>query len=422
MAVGAAVQEPGQVGWGWAVVLDSCLDTGRVNGRVNDPKSSHSNLRLLRTAVVAVGRPPLDLESLHFSHADAFVEVGRRVQVDGNPAGNIVLAVVPGVTVELVDDQFTVPADACRDAETMIETIARLLALRHRTSYSISSPMPFVGFASDDSHEVLALEGKRFAGSVMSGIGPFADDGPDIGEGRILAGLQDRLDGVALLTETLRQDNALGKYRDLIRLFERAFAVGVGSLTQHLVPFLTDPACPHGFTKREVHRWVDARAKASHADRRPDFLLEADARPWVERMTEAGYDVLLNKAEWQMPTAARRDLWKPTSGSLNAEAGLFMTKGHGGTIRYQFLDGFEAYPLMLAGPVDALLPDGVWLEGGEDGGELRRIDTTTRAGIPGLTTAPPACQRGSHEPSVPFDSQELALGQGGGRTADRGWW
>jgi len=69
---------------------------------------------------------------------------------------------------------------------------------------------------------------------------------------------------------------------------------------------------------------------------------------------------------------------KPRSGSLNAEAGLFMTQGHGGTITFQFLDGFEAYPLMLAGPVDVLLPDGVWLEGGKDGGILRRIDTLTR--------------------------------------------
>jgi hypothetical protein len=353
--------------------IDAGVDTGFMIARIVP------SLRLLRAAVVSVGSPPIELESTHLGRGDAFVQSGRAVRVDGDPVGNIVLAVVPVESFDLGKETFDVPADARRDAETMIETLARLLALRHRTNHSISSPMPFIGFASDDPRELASLEGKRFAGSVLSGIGPGGQGGPDTTDPKILAGLQDRLDGVALLAEALSHGNALGRYHELIRLFERAFARKAGSLGPHLVPFLMDKASPHGFTKKEIHRWVEARPKASHADHRPEFLLEADVRPWMQRMVEAGYDVLLNKADWHGPATGRRDLWRPPAGSLDAESGLFMTQGHETTLLMQFLDGFGAYPLLLAGPIDSLLPDGLWLEGGKDGGELRMIERPREA-------------------------------------------
>lgn len=339
----------------------------------------NTQLRLMRAAVVGVGNPPIEVENIHLGRDAAFVETGRPVQVDGDPIGSVVVAGVPVGFVDLGDGTFEVPADARRDAETMIETLARLLAIRHRMSHSISSPMPFIGFASDHSSDLASLEGKHFAGPVMSGIGPWAGEGPDFSDPKILSGLQDRLDGVALLAEALSHRNALGRYHELIRLFERAFARKAGALGPFLVPFLMDDASPHGFTKKEIHRWVEARPKASHADHRPEFLLEADLRPWVQRMIEAGYEILLNKAVWQAPATGRRNLWRPTAGSLNAKSDLFVTESHDAMLHFQFLDGFGSYPLLLAGPIDALLPDGVWLEGGEDGGELRRIEAAGAA-------------------------------------------
>jgi hypothetical protein len=44
----------------------------------------------------------------------------------------------------------------------------------------------------------------------------------------------------------------------------------------------------------------------------------------------------------------------------NAKSDIFVTEGHDATLQVQFLDGFGAYTLLFAGPIDALLPDGVW--------------------------------------------------------------
>jgi hypothetical protein len=182
------------------------------------------------------------------------------------------------------------------------------------------------------------------------------------------------MDGIALLAEGLDHGNALGRYKEFIRLLEQAFASKAGpGLTQFLVPFLTDSECPHGFAKREIHTWVDARPKAAHADHRPTFLLEGDVRPWINRMEEAAYDVLLNKAEWRAPSSDRRDVWRPVTGSMDGSSGIFVSLGAAASLSMQVLDGFRSYPLLLAGPLESALRAGVWVYGSDTGGVLRGI-------------------------------------------------
>lgn len=190
--------------------------------------------------------------------------------------------------------------------------------------------------------------------------------------------LAERLDGVALLTEALNHRNALGRYHELVRLFERAFHLGPYGLFASLVPFLTDSAAPHGFTEQEIHVWINARPEATHADRRPTYVLEADVRPWIARMLEAAFDVLLNKADWRQPTTTRRNRWRPAAGSSDPNAGMFLTQGREASLEFQILDGFKAYPLMLAGPVESILPAGVWLDGDADGGKLKTNESDVR--------------------------------------------
>jgi hypothetical protein len=88
-------------------------------------------------------------------------------------------------------------------------------------------------------------------------------------------------------------------------------------------------------------------------------------------MQNAGYEVLLNKKNWRNPSSERRDLWRPTTGSTGTGSNLFITRGASAALTFEPLDGYESYPLVLAGPVDEVLPRAAWLMGGTDDGCLK---------------------------------------------------
>jgi hypothetical protein len=185
------------------------------------------------------------------------------------------------------------------------------------------------------------------------------------------------------LAEALNNQAPIGRYLQLMRLFERAFATGPHELTQPLATLLGP--CGQGFELAEVQQWTSARGPAAHADRREEFFLSADLHGFMLRMLQAGYDVLLNKADWRSKSSERRQAWRLNSGSNDASSGIFITKGAGASLVFQVLDGFAGYPLMLAGAVDAVLPPGVWLNGGANGGTLRRNEASEMQPSAGLT-------------------------------------
>lgn len=82
-----------------------------------------------------------------------------------------------------------------------------------------------------------------------------------------------------------------------MRVFKRAFRLGPFDLIDPLAEFLAPGHV--GYTHEEVRRWIELRQPATHADRRPYFVLERDVQPVVERMIQAAYDVLFNKKIWQ---------------------------------------------------------------------------------------------------------------------------
>jgi hypothetical protein len=165
----------------------------------------------------------------------------------------------------------------------------------------------------------------------------------------VLTDLNDRPDGVALMVEALAQDHALGRFRDFIRVFERAFARPAKTLTDPVVAFL-DPRL--GYTDAEVKLWFEQyRDPATHADARNDFALEADAQPFIDRMEQAAMDVLMNKRDWRDPSADRRSTWIPMAGTSGPGGDIFVTKGSAGSIQARILDPYGAYPMDLAGVI-----------------------------------------------------------------------
>lgn len=316
---------------------------------------------MLRAAVVTVGQPHVHFE-LELGRGDARCATVREVTLDGAPLGTVIISMVPLSNPPPAAPQpIEIDEDARKAAEELVEVATRLRALEMRTTHSIASPIPCLAVWCEDPKALKGLDGRAvnldiFAASPQGsgGVGLVSRDDSHFDL------IQDRIDGLALLTEALNARSPLGQYGQLMRLFERAFHRSPGKVEAILNTFLAG-ATYHNFECDEIHAWVNARGPAIHADRREEFLLDSDVRPLLPRMFEAGYDLLLNKTHWRSPSVDRRDAWKPVAGSANHHSGIFLTAGADASLRLQMLDPFAAYPLLVAGPIDPVLPRAAWL-------------------------------------------------------------
>jgi hypothetical protein len=173
----------------------------------------------------------------------------------------------------------------------------------------------------------------------------------------LLQGLGDRLDGLQALATLLSQTHPLGRYREAVRFFEMAFARPITALDKKLAQFLTSGRL--GYTRQEVVRWIEPRHGSVHGDRTPapQLVWDADVAQFMDRIEQAVYDALFNKKDWRNPSHARRDLWRPVSGTADPNNGVFVTQGHGGVMSVQLLDGFGAYPHDLSANLMSRPPD-----------------------------------------------------------------
>lgn len=242
--------------------------------------------------------------------------------------------------------------------EAVIETIANLISVSEQAERHISSPTPYIALVPDDEAS------KSFLDDANGFLSPTSMPIDMVAKHRIeltnkLDQLVDRLDGVALLAESLTHTHPTGKFHEFIRLFERAFRLSGKQLTEPLSRFLVTSK-NFGYTSDEVSRWIELRDPATHADQRNVFILESDVSPVVWRMEQAAYDILFNKAEWRSPTTERRELFEPLAGTNSATGGFFGTQGMAGVaIESRLYDEFRAYPLDLTAGLNRL-PDGWW--------------------------------------------------------------
>lgn len=236
------------------------------------------------------------------SHGSTEVDSGIRLIVSGSAP----LAEPPDLDHA---GRVVVPPGAQRACEQAIESAANLLAVGQGTPRTISSPVPCVALIreSDEDRDWLS----RVPGFAL----PKCEEqtawfGHDLNVFEHLEVLSDRLDGVSLLAEAISQAHLAGRFRDLIRVFERAFARSSAALVKPLATFLHIPL--YGYTEAEVRNWLlDVRHPLTHADKGNAFLIERDVRPILRRVEEAAYEVLLNKRNWRKPDSAREVRWTP---------------------------------------------------------------------------------------------------------------
>lgn len=156
--------------------------------------------------------------------------------------------------------------------------------------------------------------------------------------------LSDRPDGVRLLAEALSSTHPTGRFRELCRLFERAFAVGPHELVARVATFLR-PYRGLDFSSVEVAHWFDQlRHLATHADRREQFAVASDVAPHLPRIEFAAYDVLLNKAAWRESGSLRRSIWDPPIAPLPDGDAALRADG-AAPLQWEVFDCFGVFPL-----------------------------------------------------------------------------
>lgn len=247
------------------------------------------------------------------------------------------------------DGEVVVPPSQREAAERAIERAANLIAVAQGCRRHIASPWPPVVFVAtgEDGRDWLAgksgLHHGRLQQQQLQTRERISLDESVLGQ------LDDREEGVALMVEALANTHATGRFHEFVRLFERAFARPAKLLTDPLAVFL-DPR--FGYDEAELGKWFEElRDPATHADARKEVLLERDVRPVIERMEQAAFDVLLNKATWRDPSPDRREIWVPTAGTFNADGGQFIVKGTTPVTTATILDEHGAFPMDLAGVI-----------------------------------------------------------------------
>lgn len=241
------------------------------------------------------------------------------------------------------DNVIHVPDALRRGLEMALESHIDTVAVLNQCTRSIASPHPYIAIEPVDSDATTWLRGKHVH---VSTTGIPVRMWHDFDFTSTLPHLCDRLDGVALVAESLGHTHPTGQLHELIRFFERAFALAAGRVCRNELPSFLD-ANAKGFTAAEVGHWLHLRDTTAHADRRPNFALQADTRPVVNRVEQAAYDVLFNKKTWRDPSLERRDVFTPFCGSSNKDGGMFLTQGQPAIIKMSLVDGFHAYPCNL---------------------------------------------------------------------------
>jgi hypothetical protein len=244
-----------------------------------------------------------------------------------------------------------VPEEPRCQSEAAIESVADVLAVLNHCPRTICSPRPFAALAPENDAERRWLdESAEFEGgdAVLSSM-----CNPDEVTPESMMLMSDRTDGAALMAEALAIEHATGRFREFIRLFERAFALPPSKFEKKLTQFLE--GADLGYDRAEVRRWVAFRNPATHADdlARPFLVFESHVRPVIARMQQAAFDVLYNKKVWRDPSRERRNVWTPTSASLSDSGNRFRATQNPSSdvMQIRLFDPFHAFAMDIGPPL-----------------------------------------------------------------------
>jgi hypothetical protein len=299
-------------------------------------------MKLIRFATVYLKRKVELKDKLCLGDERAFVEVQ-----DASLGGDVPRLLLQAVTALDARPEVTsqrevmVPEKPRKGAEDAIESVANILAVLNHSHRRIASPRPFVALGLEDEDEKRwACNVSRFHGEHI-GTPQTSYYLPTSSEN--LQALSDRLDGVALLAEALAHEHSTGKFHEFMRLFERAFALAPSQFEKKLSQFLQGGDL--GYNRQENKQWIELRNPATHANdlSQSHIVLESHVRPFIARMEQAAFDVLLNKKSWADPSRHRRAQWRPAVATIAPKNEVRIPKGVDANFQVQMLDPSEAF-------------------------------------------------------------------------------
>lgn len=257
----------------------------------------------------------------------------------------VVTAATDGGTPDVSAGRLVVPEPQRQAAESAIQELADFLAVAHQCKRTLRSPQPALVLLPTDEAEHCLF--KTVAGLAQ----PAAARGA---EARVfsafdadqLTAFTDRMDGLAMLADSLSEETALGRVRELLRLFERAFRRGPADCIDPLATLLSQ-APRHDatqYSKDEVAAWfLVLRPRVVHGDRPANKARSADVAGHLARIEYAAYDVLLNKATWRHPSATRRNVTTPKSAPTADRSGVTLLEP-GADVAINWLDPYGVFP------------------------------------------------------------------------------
>ena len=268
----------------------------------------------------------------------------------------IVTAEMPTPHPQRDEDNFLVIPDALRTTcESALETVVNTISVFGRCRRSISSASPSAALSVEDPTERILLDRTR---GFRAKRPLLASHHYEIAlTDALIAGLSDRVAGVALLAEVFGHAGGAARFRELVRFFEAAFALPFDQTAKKLVQCLNPT---HGYTRAEINTWVAMRDPMIHADRMKSdrLLLGADAMRVVDRMEQAALDVLFNKEHWHDRSKSRRSLWTPIAATTSSSGGLLIQERSTPKLDFQLFDEFDVFPLDLEAVISS--PPASW--------------------------------------------------------------
>lgn len=240
------------------------------------------------------------------------------------------------------------PSVERESCEFLAEHAINIMSVLESSSRSIASPVNCIAFSPSNKEE------REFLFS-SSGIQMDSREGESTASltiewtSEMGVALQDRLDGVAILAEALSSGGEAGKYRELIRFLELAFALPFYDqrMRSNLTKFLQ--MMPMGYTQEEIDEWRKLRHPSTHADllKSKWIALTRDVRHAVMRMQQACFDVLFNKTNWKNNSTDRRSIWHPNAFTSSRSGHLVVRKGSNLNFVFRVLDSFGVHPMLL---------------------------------------------------------------------------
>lgn len=334
-------------------------------------------MKFLRLAQIELSQPNSDPWCYQTEINGVTLQIQRRSEEDTSRLRLFVFAEVPMESRPNLDSdgKIDVGENIVRRSEQAIELFADLAAVATFSTRIITSPVPAAGFSDvspADRQWLATCSGFRRSFQHI----PFIPTMISITD-PALSTLDDRRSGVSLLAEALANTHKTGRFREIARFFEDAFAAEPKKLVEPLSDFLRyyDQL---QYTPDEIKTWHQLRHRATHADRpnnpnkRP--ALARDVRPVLMRVELAAYDVLFNKLNWNKPDSVRRDVWAPAGGVLRDERHVVLRVRTATRMEKIILDGFGAYPYDFSAKLKSSREDW-WLETGQ--GPIVQINVET---------------------------------------------